>query len=56
MQTEKARGLGWVPELEFEDGLRKTVDWYRGNRAWWARIRDAEFEKYYKKQYKGKAD
>lgn len=31
----KARDLlGWRPETRLEDGLRKTVEWYRGNRAY----------------------
>jgi dTDP-glucose 4,6-dehydratase len=29
------RELGWAPEIEFEDGLRETVEWYRDRRDWW---------------------
>lgn len=29
------RELGWVPEETFDSGLRKTVEWFLGNRAWW---------------------
>ena len=25
------RELGWSPKVKFEDGLRKTIDWYRLN-------------------------
>jgi dTDP-glucose 4,6-dehydratase len=32
--------LGWQPRESFESGLRKTVQWYLANRAWWQRIRD----------------
>jgi dTDP-glucose 4,6-dehydratase len=32
--------LGWQPQETFESGLRKTVQWYLANRAWWQRIRD----------------
>ena len=32
------RELGWVPEETFETGLRKTVQWYLGNREWWERV------------------
>ncbi len=27
--------LGWHPEIQFEDGLRRTVDWYREHPEWW---------------------
>jgi dTDP-glucose 4,6-dehydratase len=33
------RELGWRPAETFESGLRKTVHWYLGNRAWWERVR-----------------
>ncbi|MCS4057048.1 dTDP-glucose 4,6-dehydratase [Salinibacter ruber] len=26
--------LGWTPEVSFEEGLRRTVDWYVGHRGW----------------------
>jgi len=34
------RELGWQPEIGFEDGLRETVEWYAGNRAWWEPLRE----------------
>lgn len=38
------RELGWKPSIDFASGLRDTVRWYTGNRAWWepkrARIPD----------------
>ncbi|BDR59471.1 dTDP-glucose 4,6-dehydratase [Xylocopilactobacillus apicola] len=27
--------LGWKPEVDFASGLRRTIDWYQTNRAWW---------------------
>ncbi|HEY8381973.1 MAG TPA: dTDP-glucose 4,6-dehydratase [Microvirga sp.] len=33
------RDLGWRPAETFETGLRKTVEWYLQNRAWWERVR-----------------
>lgn len=32
------RELGWVPQETFDSGLRKTVQWYLDNRAWWDRV------------------
>ncbi|MGH2997358.1 MAG: dTDP-glucose 4,6-dehydratase, partial [Gaiellaceae bacterium] len=34
--TEKAeRLLGWRARTSLEDGLGRTVQWYRENEAWW---------------------
>jgi dTDP-glucose 4,6-dehydratase len=38
--TKLRRELGWAPEVEIEEGLRATVDWYRANRAWWEPLRE----------------
>jgi dTDP-glucose 4,6-dehydratase len=27
--------LGYSPQVNFEDGLEKTIKWYRNNEAWW---------------------
>jgi dTDP-glucose 4,6-dehydratase len=36
LATDKLRNeLGWRPQVSFDDGLRKTVDWYLRNRSWW---------------------
>jgi dTDP-glucose 4,6-dehydratase len=32
--------LGWRPAMPFADGLRRTVEWYAANRAWWESRRD----------------
>jgi dTDP-glucose 4,6-dehydratase len=34
------RELGWSREVEFEEGLRETVEWYAANRAWWEPLRE----------------
>lgn len=37
---DKARDqLGWRPEVDFEQGLRETIRWYRDNESWWRRIK-----------------
>jgi len=35
--------LGWRPEETFETGLRKTVEWYLGNKDWWAAVLDGSY-------------
>ena len=47
----KAHALGWKPRIEFEEGLRETVQWYRENEAWWRPLKSGEFLAYYKRQY-----
>jgi dTDP-glucose 4,6-dehydratase len=34
-----ARLLGWRVRTSFEDGLARTVAWYRENEAWWKALR-----------------
>ncbi len=33
--------LGYRPEVDFADGLARTVKWYRENEAWWRPIKNA---------------
>lgn len=35
INTEKIRALGWRPSTTFEEGLKKTVEWYLKNEWWW---------------------
>jgi dTDP-glucose 4,6-dehydratase len=44
--------LGWKAEVDFTEGLGKTVDWYRDNRDWWEKIKSGEFKDYYRRMYK----
>jgi dTDP-glucose 4,6-dehydratase len=43
--------LGWEPTLTFEEGLKKTVDWYIANEFWLRNVVNGEYGKYYEKQY-----
>lgn len=45
------RELGWLPETGFEDGIRKTVQWYLDNRSWWESILSGDYQMYYEKMY-----
>lgn len=51
IDTEKARALGWSPQIRFDDGLRSTIEWYRNNESWWRPLKSAAFARYYDRQY-----
>ncbi len=54
MDYSKAKKeLGWQPEINFEDGLKKTIKWYKENESWWKNIKSGEYRQYYEKQYGG---
>jgi dTDP-glucose 4,6-dehydratase len=43
--------LGWLPETTFEEGIKKTIQWYLDNREWWETIISGEYRNYYEKMY-----
>ena len=43
--------LGWLPETKFEDGIKKTIQWYLDNEDWWQNIVSGEYQNYYEKMY-----
>ena len=51
LKASKIRGLGWQPSIPLEQGLSRTIDWYRNQRAWWERIKSGEYRKYYLEMY-----
>jgi dTDP-glucose 4,6-dehydratase len=46
-----ARELDWTAQVNFEVGLRRTVEWYRENEDWWSPIRSGEYREYYERHY-----
>ena len=52
IDTAKAeRELGWAPQVDFETGLRDTIDWYLSNTVWVERVKSGVYRDYYEKQY-----
>lgn len=39
------RELDWTPQIGFAEGLARTIDWYRENRAWWERVQEGAYRK-----------
>ena len=55
LDLTKTEALGWSPEVAFEDGMRRTVDWYREHREWWDPIKQGTgFREYYRTQYENR--
>jgi dTDP-glucose 4,6-dehydratase len=51
LSSDKVRTLGWEPGVGFEEGVRRTVEWYRDNEWWWSPIRGGEYREYYERHY-----
>ena len=49
--TKAKNELGWQPQINLEQGLKQTIDWYKNNQDWWQRVKSGEYQEYYKKQY-----
>jgi len=43
--------LGWKPKVSFEEGLKKTIEWYKNNESWWKNIKSGDYQKYYQQNY-----
>ena len=36
--------LGWEPTVSFEEGMKKTIDWYKNNEQWWRDILSGDYQ------------
>lgn len=52
--TKLQQKLGWVPSLQFEEGLAKTVDWFLENEEWLKDVTSGNYQAYYDTQYQGR--
>lgn len=51
LDSSKLEALGWKPEVPFDKGMEQTVKWYMDNKDWWNKLKNKEFDNYYKRQY-----
>jgi dTDP-glucose 4,6-dehydratase len=51
LSSDRVRELGWEAQVDFKEGLRRTVSWYRENEGWWGPIRSGEYREYYERLY-----
>ena len=43
--------LGWQPSVSFEDGIRRTVEWYLANEVWVASVTSGAYRNWVETQY-----
>lgn len=46
--------LGWRPTISLEDGLGRTIDWYKSNERWLSGVRSRKYLSYYEKYYENR--
>ncbi len=51
LASTKLEQLGWKAEVGFDEGIERTVAWYRDNEEWWGPLRSGEYRDYYERQY-----
>jgi dTDP-glucose 4,6-dehydratase len=37
--------LDWTPKVSFEEGMKKTIEWYRNNENWWKNIQNGTYRR-----------
>ena len=47
---------GWSPQVSFEEGLARTVEWYRRNSGWVSRVKSEEYRNYYARNYESRGE
>jgi dTDP-glucose 4,6-dehydratase len=48
--------LGWKPQVRLDDGLRRTLEWYRNNQDWLRAVKTGDYLAYYDKNYVHRAE
>ncbi|MDR0296186.1 MAG: dTDP-glucose 4,6-dehydratase [Prevotellaceae bacterium] len=49
--TKLHKELGWLPSLQFEEGIEKTIRWYLDNQVWMDNVTSGDYQKYYEQMY-----
>lgn len=52
LSSEKLmRVTGWTPQVSFDEGLKRTIDWYCTHQDWVQRVKSGEYQNYYARNY-----
>ena len=46
--------LGWLPRTKFQEGIRRTIEWYLDHRSWWEDILSGAYRDCYDRLYAGR--
>ncbi len=38
--SKAEKELGWNPAVNFNEGLKETVEWYKNNKEWWQKLKN----------------
>ncbi|TWU14081.1 dTDP-glucose 4,6-dehydratase [Symmachiella macrocystis] len=49
--SKAERELQWQPQVNFEQGLQDTINWYLSQAEWTSHIKSGEYQTYYEEQY-----
>ena len=49
--TKLKNELGWMPSLQFEEGIAITIDWYLNNNKWLSDVTSGAYKNYYAEMY-----
>ncbi|NUU95856.1 dTDP-glucose 4,6-dehydratase [Marinitoga sp. 1135] len=49
--TKIKEELGWEPEIMFDEGIEKTIEWYLNNKEWMERVISGEYLEFYRRNY-----
>jgi dTDP-glucose 4,6-dehydratase len=52
--TKLKTELGWMPSLQFAEGLEKTVSWYLDHEEWLGNVTSGAYQHYYEEMYDGR--
>jgi dTDP-glucose 4,6-dehydratase len=52
VDSARLRGIGWQPQVAFEEGMERTVTWFATHQDWWRPLKSGEFWEFYQRNYK----
>jgi len=49
LNTKKIQEIDWKPRTKFEEGIKKTIEWYKQNIGWWKPVIEKEQTDFHEK-------